>query len=36
MSHVHATPSTRAMDDGADPERWIELTHLHYAYPDGH
>ena len=26
------------MTDGApaaDPERWVELTHLHYAYPDG-
>ena len=22
-------------DAAADPDRWIELSHLHYAYPDG-
>jgi cobalt/nickel transport system ATP-binding protein len=36
MSHVHAAPRAPVTDGAADPARWIELTHLHYAYPDGH
>jgi cobalt transport protein ATP-binding subunit len=33
-AHEHAVPA----DDGTshDPSRWIEIAHLHYAYPDGY
>jgi cobalt/nickel transport system ATP-binding protein len=30
-THDHAHPS----EADADPARWIEVEHLHYAYPDG-
>jgi cobalt/nickel transport system ATP-binding protein len=31
--HVHDHPSGAPLD--ADPVRWVEVEHLHYAYPDG-
>ena len=35
--HEHEHPPTAPADDeGHDPTRWIEIEHLHYAYPDGH
>jgi cobalt transport protein ATP-binding subunit len=35
--HEHAHPTLApAADDGHDPARWIEIEHLHYAYPDGY
>jgi cobalt transport protein ATP-binding subunit len=33
--HEHS-PAAPAADDGHDPARWIEIAHLHYAYPDGY
>jgi cobalt/nickel transport system ATP-binding protein len=32
-AHDHAHPVSSHAD--GDPTRWIELSHLHYAYPDG-
>jgi cobalt transport protein ATP-binding subunit len=31
--HEHAHPATPPTE--GDPARWIEVEHLHYAYPDG-
>jgi cobalt transport protein ATP-binding subunit len=31
--HEHAHPPVEPRD--ADPARWVEVEHLHYAYPDG-
>jgi cobalt transport protein ATP-binding subunit len=31
--HEHVHPPTEPHD--ADPARWVEVEHLHYAYPDG-
>ena len=33
--HRHAAGLGATPDGDADPGRWIELSHLHYAYPDG-
>jgi len=33
--HDHEHDHDRAEDSAADPSRWIEVEHLHYAYPDG-
>jgi cobalt transport protein ATP-binding subunit len=33
--HVHEHVSPDATGADADPSRWIEIHHLHYAYPDG-
>jgi cobalt/nickel transport system ATP-binding protein len=32
-AHDHGHPPSFPAD--ADPARWVELSHLHYAYPDG-
>jgi cobalt/nickel transport system ATP-binding protein len=34
-AHGHEDAQPPSPADGADPARWIELDHLHYAYPDG-
>ena len=31
--HAHEMPATGLAE--ADPAHWVELSHLHYAYPDG-
>jgi cobalt transport protein ATP-binding subunit len=35
-AHVHAQPTAGSGGDAALRERWIELEHLHFAYPDGY
>ena len=36
MTHAHRHDAVRReADPVVDPARWIEITHLHYAYPDG-
>jgi cobalt transport protein ATP-binding subunit len=35
-AHVHAQPTAGSGGDAALHERWIELEHLHFAYPDGY
>jgi cobalt transport protein ATP-binding subunit len=35
-AHDHAQPTAGLGGDAALHERWIELEHLHFAYPDGY
>jgi cobalt transport protein ATP-binding subunit len=35
-AHDHAQPTAGSGGDAALHERWIELEHLHFAYPDGY
>jgi cobalt transport protein ATP-binding subunit len=35
-AHDHAQPTAGEGGDAALHERWIELEHLHFAYPDGY
>jgi cobalt transport protein ATP-binding subunit len=35
-AHDHARPTAGSGGDAALHERWIELEHLHFAYPDGY
>jgi cobalt transport protein ATP-binding subunit len=33
--HAHGAVPSAATADAPDDARWLELSHLHYAYPDG-